>query len=71
MVSLKRLGIIPEKMDAELNILGNSSLKGLRKIMLEKDIRKKLRKLAREIKTIELSAHREFKQEFLNQLNFP
>lgn len=65
------LGIFPDGIQAELHIMGNSSLKGLRLIMLDSDKSSLIDEISNRVKTIQLSADTRFKDEFLKQLDFP
>lgn len=64
------IGMIPEGLRDRITYLGNASLEGARKALLEEGSRKQLMTIARQCHYLELSGNAAFNEEYMEQMSF-
>lgn len=67
----KFIGMIPDISDEKIFQIGNAAGVGAQSVLLNKDLREKVKKLLRKIQYIEIATKEEFQKEFTNAMYFP
>ena len=67
----KILGLIPEVPIEKIHLVGNTALSGAKMALISKEVRETAKRLAREIRYVELCVAPEFESEFVNSLFIP
>ncbi len=63
----RRIGMIPT---GDTEAVGNSALEGAKKLLFEPENIKRIRKIRKKLKFIELANHKDFPNTFIDQINF-
>ena len=67
----KFIGMIPDISDENIFQIGNAAGTGAQSLLLNKDLREKVKKLLKKIQYIEIATKEEFQKEFTNAMYFP
>ena len=67
----KFIGMIPDILDENIFQIGNAAGTGAQSILLNKDLREKVKKLLRKIKYVEIATKEEFQKEYTDAMYFP
>ncbi|MFX1321986.1 MAG: ASKHA domain-containing protein [Promethearchaeota archaeon] len=67
----KFIGMIPDILDEKIFQIGNAAGTGAQSILLNKDLREKVKKLLRKIKYVEIATKEEFQKEYTDAMYFP
>jgi uncharacterized 2Fe-2S/4Fe-4S cluster protein (DUF4445 family) len=67
----KFIGMIPDISDKSIFQIGNAAGIGAQSILLNKDLREKVKKLLRKIKYVEIATKEEFQKEYTDAMYFP
>jgi len=67
----KFIGMIPDISDENIFQIGNAAGTGAQTLLLNKDLREKVKKLLKKIQYIEIATKEEFQKEFTNAMYFP
>lgn len=69
--SLKRIGLLPEDYSGPVTFVGNSSLSGASLVVRNREMLSDMKRLASDIRVLELGSHPDFSKRFISMLNFP
>jgi uncharacterized 2Fe-2S/4Fe-4S cluster protein (DUF4445 family) len=68
--NLKRIGLLPGEYTGKITFVGNSSLSGASRAMLNQEILREMERLAPLIQVLDLSSHPDFRDRFISHLDF-
>ncbi len=68
--SIIDIGLIPKSLSGRINFIGNASLEGARLALLSKRKRNEAKNISNKVEYLELMKREDFKEEFVNAMNF-
>lgn len=68
--NIRKIGLIPKTFKAPVRFVGNSSLLGVKKALVQEDGLENIKEISEQIKLVELSRRPDFQEVFIRQLKF-
>jgi len=68
--SLMNIGLLPREFEGKIEFIGNTSKSGGQAFLLNKNYRKQMAELVKDIEVIELANYKDFDKVFVSYLNF-
>lgn len=67
----KRIGLLPDAPKEKIRFIGNAAGEGSKMVLLARDLRKEAYEISKKVEYLELSARKDFQDEFMDTRFFP